>query len=154
MRRPHALGRWGAATHAGLTAAVVSLAIETPLVLLLQGDLPWAAARMTVAMLLGTDALSPTDTFDVCLVTLAFGIHLALSVVYGLIFAAAIREMTNVRAALIGAAFGLLLFFVNLYGFAPAFFPWFIELRGGITLFSHLIFGAVLGSSYVIFRKP
>ena len=145
--------KWHAAIYSGITAALVSLAIETPLVWLLQGELPWAAARMTAAMLLGTGVLIPPDTFDFRLVMLALGIHIMLSVLYGLIFASVTRGMTIARAAVIGAAFGLLLFVVNLYGIAPILFPWFLELRGGITVFSHLVFGAVLGGSYVTFWK-
>lgn len=153
MRRFDARDRWRAGIHAGITAALVSLVVETPLVWLLQGELPWAAARMTAAMLLGSEVLSPADTFDFWLVLLALAIHLALSVLYGLMFVSVTRAITIAGAAVIGAAFGLLLFFINLYGVAPIFFPWFLELRGGITVFSHVVFGAVLGGSYVMFRK-
>lgn len=132
MRRFDARDRWRAGIHAGITAALVSLVVETPLVWLLQGELPWAAARMTAAMLLGSEVLSPADTFDFWLVLLALAIHLALSVLYGLMFASVTRAITIAGAAMIGAAFGLLLFFINLYGVAPIFFPWFLELRGGI----------------------
>ena len=153
MRRFDVRDRWRAGIDAGITAALVSLAVETPLVWLLRGELPWAAARMTAAMVLGSEVLFPPDTFDFWLVLLALGIHLALSVLYGLIFASVPLGISIFRAAVMGAAFGLLLFLINLYGIAPIFFPWFLELRGGITVFSHVVFGAVLGGSCVIFRK-
>lgn len=134
--------------YAGLAAAIISLAVETPIVWLLTGDLPWGAARMTVAMLLGPDVLSP-PTFDFWIVTLAFLIHLALSAFYALILAWIIHGETPFHATITGAAFGIVVFSINMYALTDIFFPWFIALRSGITFFSHIVLGATIGWSYI-----
>jgi hypothetical protein len=97
--------------------------------------------------------LSPPASFDLGIVIAAALIHLTLSVVYGLLLAPLLGRAGFVGAAFIGAVFGLFLYFVNLYGIASLWFPWFAALRTGLTVFSHLVFGAVLGVSYVAFRR-
>ena len=47
-------------------------------------------------------------------------------------------------SVLIGAVFGLLIYLVNFYGFT-AIWPWFAKARNFISLFSHVMFGLVLG---------
>jgi len=152
MRDPRPMRPWIAAVCAGSIAAVVSLAVETPIVWLMTGELPWVAARMAAAMLLGPQVLSP-PTFDSGIVTLAFVVHFALSVFYALILAHMIHGETPAQAALTGAAFGAVVFFIDLYLLADAFFPWFAAMRDGITLMSHLILSAVTGWSYAVLTK-
>jgi hypothetical protein len=43
--------------------------------------------------------------------------------------------------------FGLALYLVNFYLLAD-FFPWFIDMRGGVTLLAHLIFGMLAAGVY------
>jgi hypothetical protein len=144
-----------AAIYAGLIAAFVSLLVETPLVWLVTGEAPWTAARMAAAMVLGPEVLPPPAGFDPWIVAVALAIHVALSIAYGAVLGAVVRKLSLARAAGAGAVFGVALFVINLYGIAPVFFPWFEELRGAITLFSHVVFGTVLGAAYVaVAEKP
>jgi hypothetical protein len=46
-----------------------------------------------------------------------------------------------------GAFFGLAIYLVNFHLFT-AVFPWFAMVRNGISIFSHVMFGAVLGAVY------
>jgi len=143
---------WKAAVFAGLVAAMVSLIVETPLVWLIRGETPWPAARMAAAMVLGPRVLSPLANFDPGVVVVATLIHFALSVGYGSLLALFLGRAGLVGASVAGVSFGLVLYFVNLHAIAPFWFPWFAELRTGLTVFSHLVFGAALGVSYVVLR--
>ncbi|HKQ29922.1 MAG TPA: hypothetical protein VJS66_01445, partial [Burkholderiales bacterium] len=125
---------WQSAVYSGVIAAIVSLALETPVIWLLHGELPWTAARMTAAMLLGPDVLSP-PTFDLGMVALAFVIHFGLSIFFALILAAAIHGETPFHAAIAGAAFGGGVFFIDMFVLTDVFFPWFAQLRNAMTLF-------------------
>lgn len=151
------LRHWKAALYAGIIAAVVSLIVETPIVWFLADLSLWVSARMAAAMVLGREVLPPPATFDLWIVTVALSIHLVLSMLYGLILALILtwfmRRMTLVRAIVIGVVFGLALYLINLHGFAPLLFPWFIALQNGITVFSHIVFGAALGGAYVAITK-
>jgi hypothetical protein len=147
--------RWRVSLYSGLIAGLVSLIVETPFVWFINDQTPWLAARMTAAMLLGPDAMSPPATFDLWLVALAFAIHIALSVVYALTLGAVVQGMPTANAAYAGGMFGIVLYFINLHVIAPAFFPWFIELRNVISLISHIVFGAIAGGCYVFLtQKP
>lgn len=140
---------WQASVYAGIAAATVSLAIETPLVWLLKGQLPWAAARMAAAMLLGPSVLSP-PTFDFWIVVLAFVIHFSISIFLAFILAWIIHGESLGRAIGMGVVFGIIVFFINMVGLTAIFFPWFAELRNWITFVSHTVLGASLGGAYCL----
>ena len=59
----------------------------------------------------------------------------------------------SVSALLIGAVFGLALYFINFYLIAPAAFPWFTMAQNWVSILSHLIYGVVLGAAYAALRK-
>lgn len=50
-------------------------------------------------------------------------------------------------AVVVGLVFGLLVYAVNFYGFT-AIFPWFSNARNWVTIFSHGMFGLLLGLFY------
>lgn len=50
-------------------------------------------------------------------------------------------------------AYGLLLYLLNLYVLAGAFFPWFMAARNWITLVGHSIFGGVLAYSLKLIQQ-
>ena len=53
---------------------------------------------------------------------------------------------------LLGAVFGWAIYIVNFLMVAPLIFPWFGMARGGISMFAHVLFGAVLTGSYTLLR--
>jgi hypothetical protein len=73
--------------------------------------------------------------------------------VYGLVGGWIMHRLKGSMDLLIGAAFGLALYFVNFYVVAPAAFPWFVEARNWVGLAGHLIFGVVLGVAYAALRR-
>ena len=145
---------WKAAAWAGVIAGAVFLVLEMLLVWLVQGMSPWAPPRMIAAMILGRQVLPPPADFSGVAVAVAMLIHFPLAVVYGLILGWAVRRLDMAAAVLAGAAFGLVaVYLLNFYVIAPLLFPWFTEARNWISVFAHLVFGALLGAAYVALRR-
>lgn len=145
-RRPD----WRAGALAGILAGVAATGVQLLLWLLLTDALPqilFRDARLAAAIVLGPDVLPPPADFDAGVMAVATLVHLALSALYGLLLAALIAGLDRRRSLMAGAAFGLGLFVVNMYGFT-AFFPWFAVARDGITLAAHLAFGVSAAAIY------
>jgi hypothetical protein len=147
---------WRAGVYAGLTGGVVFLILEMTMVRLFMGESPWAPPRMIAAIILGEGVLpmpGKPATFDLGVVSVAMIIHFALSVIYGLIGAALVANRIGYGAAIsLGAVCGLVIYLINFYPIANAFFPWFAMARNWISIFAHVVFGAVVGAAYVGFR--
>jgi hypothetical protein len=131
---------------AGLVAGVVFVVVEMAL-MMMAGDSPWGPPRMMGAIALGEDVLPPPATFDAGIVMAGMMVHFVLSAVLGVIFASIAGRLGLSRgmAIVLGAVFGLAVYAVNFYGFT-ALFPWFAMARNAMTIFAHLVFGAVLGA--------
>lgn len=144
---------WKAVVWAGLIAGAVFLAVEMLMVWLLQGQSPWGPPRMMAAMLMGKEILPPPADFSLPATAVAMMIHFPLSLVYAVILGWAVRRLDMTAAVLAGAAFGLVaVYLVNFYLVAPVLFPWFVEARNWLSAVAHIVFGAVLGGTYVALR--
>jgi hypothetical protein len=135
------------AVWAGLVAGMVFMALEMIMVSMFMGMSAWAPPRMIAAIAMGRDVLPPPDSFNMAIVGTAIVVHLALSLIYAFIFAFVAKGRSINSATMLGAGFGLLLYAVNFYGFT-AVFPWFADARNWISVFAHLVYGAVLGATY------
>jgi uncharacterized membrane protein YagU involved in acid resistance len=152
MAQTHAIAQraaidWKAAIWAGLIAGTVFMMLEMVMVWLFLGQSPWGPPRMIAAMVLGRDVLPPPATFDFGILMTAMMVHFALSILYAIILALLIARWNTATAVLAGAVFGLLLYLINFYGFT-AVFPWFAMARNWVSIFSHILFGAVIGWAY------
>lgn len=138
-----------AAIWSGLVAGIVFMALEMALVMLVQGESPWAPPRMIAAIGMGDGVLPPPATFDPGIVAVGMAIHFALAIVLAIILAWAIsRFEPRLGASIVGGAiFGLVVYYIDFYGFT-ALFPWFAMARGPIGIFAHAVFGAVAGGTY------
>jgi hypothetical protein len=118
---------WSATLLAGDIDGAGFVGIELLLdVLLLRGALA-RQARMRGPRSSSARRCSPGETaLDLELIFVAFGVHLTLSAVYGIVLAWIILRLNVATAELVGLGFGLLLYLVNFYGFSE-FFPWFRE---------------------------
>lgn len=143
---------WKAATWAGLIAGAIFMMVEMLMVMVFLGQSPWGPPRMIAAMILGEGVLPPPGSFDMGIVMTAMMIHFALSIVLGLAFGWIVHRLSGVSATLIGAVFGLTIYFLNFYLVAPAMFPWFTMAQNWVSLVAHLIFGLALGASYAATR--
>ena len=85
------------------------------------GNSPWMPLHLIGAIGLGSIALSPANTFDLKILSTAVAIHMALAVLYGLSLALLIERMDTAWAIVIGAIYGLALYYINFYGFTKAF---------------------------------
>ncbi len=135
-RTPH----WAAATWAGLGAGLIFLLLELIMVPLFLGGSPWAPVRMIAAIVLGQDVLTPPATFSFGVTLAALLVHFILAIVVTWVIAYIVFRLETAWAILAGAVFGLLLYWVNFYGFTSAF-PWFAEARNWVTVFAHIAFG-------------
>jgi hypothetical protein len=149
---------WRAGVYAGLIAGVVFLVLEMTMVWLFTGETPWAPPRMIAAMVLGEGVLPMPGTpakFDFGIVMTAMIIHFVLSIIYAPIGAAIVANRMGYGGAIgLGALAGLIIYLINFYPIAAAFFPWFAMARNWISIFAHVVFGAVVGAAYVGLRKP
>lgn len=109
-------------------------------------------ARLTAAIVMGRSVLDTSGGFDPRVMGVATLVHAMLSLVYAAVLARLVHSLSCVAALLAGGAFGLLLYGVNLYGFT-AIFPWFIPVRGAITLIAHLVFGITAAAVYYVARR-
>jgi hypothetical protein len=140
---------WRAAVAAGIAAGLLSTVVQVALWLAFTDALPeifYRDARFAAAIVMGSSALVPADA-GVSIMVVATLVHFALSIVYGVIVSWLTARLRMRAALLAGAAFGLALFAVNMYGFT-AVFPWFAASRDGITLAAHVSFGVVAARAY------
>ncbi|QVN23110.1 sodium:proline symporter [Burkholderia pyrrocinia] len=109
-------------------------------------------ARLTAAIVMGRGVLGSSAGFDPLVMGVATLVHAALSLAYAALLAKVVRNMSLGAAFLAGGAFGLILYGVNLHAFT-AIFPWFIPVRGVITLVAHLVFGITAAAVYRLARR-
>jgi len=144
--------KWRAAVYAGFVAGFLATAAEILLWALFTDALPtifFRDARFAAAIPLGREALSGPANADWEILVVATLVHLALSVVYSLMLSLLIRRLPLYACLRAGAAFGLVLFAINMYGFT-ILFPWFEAARDWITATAHVVFGIVAAGVYAM----
>lgn len=104
--------------------------------------------RQIGAVALGREALDPSYNLFAA-VAAGLAVHVALSAVYGLVFAALARsrDIQSGSALVVwGALYGLAIYLLNLFVVFPAAFPWFLENDPLVQSFGHAVmFGAAIG---------
>jgi hypothetical protein len=148
--------RWRAAVYAGVVAGFLATAVEIALWWAYTDALPdilFRDAHFAAALVFGRGVLSAPASFDWGVMFIATLVHFALSIAYALILSRLIWRLTLYPSLLAGAAFGLVLFAVNMYGFTMVF-PWFAVARDWITVAAHLVFGMVTGGVYSVLTQP
>lgn len=147
---------WKAAIWAGVIAALVFMAVQMLMAITVMVQSPWVPPRMIAAMVMGREVLAPPATFDIGIMMSAMMIHFPLSIIYGLLLGWIVHRLSGINALSVGVFFGLAIYLLNFYLIAPAMFPWFVEMQNGLSLTSHVIYGATLGGAYAGMRhhKP
>jgi hypothetical protein len=141
---------WRGAVLSGIVAGIIATIAQIALWWAASEPLPgilFRDARLTAAIVMGREVLPHPATFAWSIMWVATLVHFALSVVYGLMLALVISRLNTALALLAGAAFGLFLYAINMYGFT-AIFPWFEATRDGITAAAHVVFGVVAAAVY------
>lgn len=140
---------------AAFGAAVASTVVELPLWWLAGDDVIRNLIRdahLTAAIVMGRRVLASPAGFDPLVMGVATVVHFALSLAYTAGLAKVVRSMSFPSALVAGGAFGLVLYGINLHAFT-AIFPWFIPVRGVITLVAHLGFGITAAAIYRVARR-
>ena len=140
---------WGPAIWSSVIAGVVFAVIEVVLAWAVKGQSPWAPLHMIGAIGLGPDALTPMGTFDLKIIGVAVLIHFALAIVYGVILAFIIQRLGMTAAVVVGALYGLALYFINFYGFTR-WFPWFADARDWVSILSHIVQSGLMAWLYKV----
>lgn len=135
-----------AAVVAGVFSSVVQLALwalagEDPVRNLLRDS------RLAAAVLLGPGVLPPPASFDAAAMATATVIHFGLSLIYAALLAPVAQRLPPTAGLAAGALFGAAIYFVNMYGFTRLY-PWFAQVRDGVTFATHIAFGALLAGGY------
>jgi hypothetical protein len=142
-----------AASVAGMVAGTVVLAAMLALAVSVYDESPWRLLRMMAAVVLGPNALEPDDEFGFAVVTTGVLVHYALALLYSFAISGLVKDLPDAAAPWIGLAFGVGLYFGNLYGFTHLF-PWFASMRTPDTLGAHVLFGIVAATAYRHLATP
>ena len=138
---------WSSAIWSGIIAGAVFMMLEMVMVPLFIGGSPWGPPRMIAAIGMGKGVLPPPDTFALVPMMVAMAIHFLLAIVLAVLLALFVNRVELGMAALAGTIFGLAVYLINFYGFT-ALFPWFEMARNWVSIFAHIMFGAVAALSY------
>jgi hypothetical protein len=145
-----------AAIYAGVAAGILATALQIVLWAIFTDAIPailYRDSRFAAAIVLGPGVLPPPASFDPVIMMIAAVVHFALAIAYALLLAWLIANLRMRTSLVVGAAFGLSVYALNMYGFT-AVFPWFASSRDWITTLTHLVFGMVLAAVYRIAAKP
>lgn len=139
-----------------LVAGTLSTVVQVVLWLLFTDAWPailFRDARLAAALLMGPSVLPPPASFDVAVMAVATVVHFTLSLVYAGLVALLVERQPSGRVVVLGAAFGLVLYVVNMHGFTRIF-PWFVQARDWITVVAHLAFGVIAAVAYRRAARP
>jgi hypothetical protein len=141
------------AVIAGIVAGSVATVAQLLLWWLSAVPLPetlYRDTRLTAAIVMPHSVIAAEVLYDwpsLLMWLVAGSIHFALSLLYAAIFIVAVRRFRQAGSSLwlatAGIAFGLAIYFVNMYGFTWVF-PWFVLVRDWITVVTHVVFGLSL----------
>lgn len=143
---------WSAAAVSGFAAGAVLMVLELLWAAFTSSAQPWRVSQLVAALMLGPDALqSPSDAFSVLIVGVALATHYAVGTLFGMALgfvSTGFRYHTSAGVmAVVGAAFGALLYLFSFY-VAAGVYVWLAELRGWTTFAAHLIFGVTTSLLY------
>lgn len=134
---------WEAAGLAGLVGGTAFVALEMAFTALFGGS-AWDAPRLIAAVVFGGTLPAQSNAF---MLTLAVAVHFTLSLVYARVLSLYLTFRRGGAVVLVGAAFGLLLYVVNLHVLGAAL-PRLAAAQGWPWLLSHAGFGMVTAWTY------
>lgn len=145
---------WSAAVVSGIVGGIVFVVLEMIMAPMFTGAPGiWAPPRMIGAIGLGPEVLPPPGTFHLGAVMVAMMIHFALSIAFGIATAFIVRNLGMGAAVLVGIVLAMLLYFFVFYGMTPVW-PWFANARNWVSIFAHVMFGAVVAWWYKARANP
>ena len=132
--------RWIKGAWTGLIAGTLFLAVQMLLAAVFSKGGVWDALRLSASVALGSQAVATAVPMSFRIFIMGLFVHFLLSIWYAVVLGMLISNLKPATAALVGAGFGLLLYFVHFYGLTH-FYPWIVDARNWIAIVAHLMFG-------------
>ena len=132
--------RWIKGAWTGLIAGTLFLGVQMLLAAIFSQGGIWDALRLSASVALGSGAVATSVPFTIRILLIGLLVHFLLSIWYAVVLGMIIRNLKPATAALLGAGFGLVLYFVHFYGLTH-FYPWIVSARSWIAVAGHLVFG-------------
>jgi uncharacterized membrane protein YagU involved in acid resistance len=143
---------WPVALLAGLIAGTVFLMILLfRASAIFDGATAWVALQYLASMVLGTDVLPPAEP-GALIAIVGVIVHYVLSILFALTLAFITHRWGFIIGIIVGALFGLAVFFINM-GIFTLFFPWMYVLNVPTFAIGHVFFGALAGAVYEGFER-
>lgn len=136
-----------AALWAGLISGIVFLLALMAGYSWVTGTPPWIVNQFIAAIVLGSDALSMVNTFNLPVFLLSFVVHLIYSLILALLITFVIHRWGILVGIFGGALMGAAIYLIGFYLLAFAF-TWLYAAQGWSMLLAHMLFGALAGSIY------
>ena len=134
------ISRWTKGVWTGLIAGTVLLGAQMFLAVEAGSGTVWNPIRLSASIALGSQAIAASAPFTFGILAIGVLVHFLISIWYAVVLGLFIRRLKYGMALLVGAGFGLLLYFVHFYGLT-SMYPWVVNARGWIPVISHLAFG-------------
>jgi hypothetical protein len=148
---------WRRVIPGGIFGGIVGAAAMVAYVVVakvLNGHDAWVGLKTAAAPFIGPRALVPG--IDASALVMAFAIHVAVSIAWGLVFATAFERAPRHVTALAGPIFGLVVWIVMFYLVLPIFALG--KLARGMpatpSMFGHALFGLGVAAGYMPFQRP
>ncbi len=142
---------WPVAVLAGMVAGTVFLLIVLFRIPAVYGASAWLPLQYMASLVMGEGVLPPAEpTALVGIVGVV--VHYVLSLVFALTLAFITHRWGFFVGIIVGALFGLAVFFINM-GIFTLFFPWMYILNVPTFAGGHIFFGALAGAVYEGFER-
>ncbi|HEY1092515.1 MAG TPA: hypothetical protein VGE47_15575 [Burkholderiaceae bacterium] len=141
---------WASALVAGLVAGAVLMVLDLLWTSVMASGATWRSSHLVAAIVLGPETATGSG-FSLGVVATALITHYLLGIVFACVLAYIVAgfhyERSGPMIETIGAAFGVGVYLISMYGWALVF-PWIAELRGWGTFIGHIAFGLVAAMTY------
>ncbi len=142
---------WPVALLAGLVAGTVFLLIILLRVPPIFGSTAWLPLQYLASLVMGPEVLPPAEPTAIVGIVGVVA-HYALAIGFALVLAFITHRWGFWVGIIVGAAFGLGVYLINLY-FFTLLFPWMYVLNGTTFATGHIFFGALAGAIYEGFER-
>ena len=142
---------WSAAVWAGIISGTVFYILSIVLIPYVYGGNSSIIVRYLSSIVLGESILPPPATLEISVLIVSIFFTLILSIVFTLILAYIVHRGGIITGILVGAFFGLGLYFIN-YNTLTIYFEWFYALKNPMNLINHVVFGILSGGLYETFE--
>lgn len=149
--KPRLLVDWSATLWAGVVAGIVFYILSIILIPYVYGGSSSIIIRYLSSIVLGESILPPPATLDVSALIVSIVCTLVLSIIFTLILAYIVHREGIITGILVGALFGLGLYFIN-YNTLTIYFEWFYVLKNPMNMINHVVFGILAGGLYETFE--